>query len=150
MLIGLPRSVYSLQKREVFCLPGFSNEHLREFKHVGVNTAKDQSSGNMRTTNCARALMDSRKHLYGGKKRFRLSLPCDIHNWARTMSQQFSLTPWQISGMIAYSICQRNPNQLPVLRKLVGQRLRKICRVVRTANKNDRFTTVSIHMPIKR
>ena len=116
-------------QEDLISLPGFTNELMVAFKHIGVLPTQDKSGGNEKQVNCASVV--DRKLIHGDKPRFRVANVCGIHGWARCMTSQFYMFNTWVSGAIAYAITQRGPNKLPELRRIIGDRLVQICVICR-------------------
>ena len=110
--------------------PGFGPELMAHFPHVGVSPTQDQSGGNQKQVNAGH--LEDKELKYGGKRRFRIAMTCDVHDWARAITASFFMMQAMVGQMIAFAITERLPDKLPALRKIVGQRLRKMCRIRRT------------------
>jgi hypothetical protein len=119
-------------QEDLLTLPGYNASFFEHFAHVGVLPTQDASGGNEKQVNCA-GVLDRKPTKYGGKCRFRVALICAIHAWARSITSQFHVFRQWVSGAIAFAIVQKEPNKLGALRKIVGERLRSICQIVRTS-----------------
>ena len=121
-------NIHASQKRLLDVL-GFSGEILDHFKHVGVAACMDQAGGCKRQVSAGN--VDDLKLDYGGKRRFRIATPCDVHNFARCITASFFCMQGLIGQMIAFAITERLPNKFEELKEIVGERLWAICEVCR-------------------